>query len=141
MIQIGSLNDFAPFWKLRICRIFNWWFAKFFLGSYLNVKQEFSLDSKLFTGLYYCACTIILTFPLGWSWPWWFWQLQHIKFCHVVFHPLEAVLAITKTVSSNLFFSWKYLNPFHATVLFLNPLKRSENLYLKCVHTYKYILS
>ena len=55
-----NLGDFPPFWKSGILGLVDHFVVctKIFLeviGPYKNVKQEFSLDSKIFTGLYYRA--------------------------------------------------------------------------------------
>ena len=57
-------GDFAPFWKSLILGLLDGFVVctKIFLeviGPYKNVKQEFSLDSKVFTGLCYRAWTSI----------------------------------------------------------------------------------
>ena len=40
IVQIGGLKDFALFWKSRICRIFDWWFAPVFLRVLFEHKTR-----------------------------------------------------------------------------------------------------
>ena len=59
----GRHVDFQPFWKLGILELADHFAVctKIFLeviGPYKNLKQEFSLESKIFTGLYYRDWTI-----------------------------------------------------------------------------------
>ena len=56
-------GDFPLFWKSEILGLVDHFAVctKIFLeviGSYKNVKQEFSLDSKFFTGFFYMASPI-----------------------------------------------------------------------------------
>ena len=58
----GCHGDLLLFWKLNILGLVDHFVVctKIFLeviGPYKNVKQEFYLDSKIFTGLYYKAWT------------------------------------------------------------------------------------
>ena len=56
--EIWGHGDFPPFWKSGILRLVEDFVVcnKMFLeimGPYKNVKQKFSVDSNIFTGLYY----------------------------------------------------------------------------------------
>ena len=65
LILLVNLGDFPPFWKSEILRLVDHFVVctKIFLeviGPYKKVKQEFSVDSKVFTELYYRARTSML---------------------------------------------------------------------------------
>ena len=67
-----NLGDFPPFWKSGILGLVDHFVVctKIFLeviGPYKKVKQEFSLDWKIFTGLYYRARTNMLWKTFKWS--------------------------------------------------------------------------
>ena len=63
MYDSGRYGDFPPLWKSGMLGIVDHFVVCIkifleFLGPYKNVKQEFSLDSKVFTELYYRGLTI-----------------------------------------------------------------------------------
>ena len=63
--KIEGWGGFSPSWKFRILELVDHFvvFTQVVLEvimPYKNVKQKFYLDSKIFTGLYYRAWTIIM---------------------------------------------------------------------------------